>query len=104
MSRYPEFTVETRGYPAWCDRVNAASAKTVPMIRIAITEAAFAAIADTMPFGDVGYERDLDAQGQRLIWVEAAVADKLATMCGPGESYSDVILRLVEIEVRSSTR
>jgi predicted CopG family antitoxin len=32
------------------------------------------------------------------VWLETAVADKLAAMRGPGESYSDVILRLVEIE------
>jgi hypothetical protein len=30
----------------------------------------------------------------------ASGLDKLATMRGPGESYSDVILRLVEIEAR----
>jgi hypothetical protein len=34
------------------------------------------------PLGTVSFERDLDAQGQRLIWVEAAVADKLAAMRG----------------------
>jgi hypothetical protein len=29
------------------------------------------------------------------------VADRLLALRGPGESYSDVILRLVEIEARS---
>jgi predicted CopG family antitoxin len=36
--------------------------------------------------------------GQCLIHVEAAVVDRLVAVRGPGESYSDVILRLVEIE------
>ena len=70
------------------------------MIRIAITEAAFEAVAQTIPFGDVGYERDLTAQGERMIWLEARVVDKLTAMRGAGESYSDVILRLVELDPR----
>jgi hypothetical protein len=35
--------------------------------------AAFDAIASTLPFGSVGYEPQLHAKGERLIWVEAAV-------------------------------
>ena len=35
---------------------------------------------------------------QRLICIETAVADRLLVIRGPGESYSDVILRLVELE------
>ena len=34
----------------------------------------------------------------RMIWLESRVLDRLRAMRGPGESYSDVILRLVEIE------
>ena len=68
------------------------------MTRIAVTPAAFEAIAATLPLGSLGYEAQLDAQGQRLIWVEAAAVDRLAALRGAGESYSDVILRLVEIE------
>jgi hypothetical protein len=41
----------------------------------------------------VGFERELDAKGERMIWVEAAVAERLRLMRGRGESYSDVILR-----------
>ena len=33
-----------------------------------------------------------------MIWLEPRVLDRLEAMRGPGESYSDVILRLVEIE------
>ena len=37
--------------------------------------------------------------GERLIWLEPRIVDKLSALRGPGESYSDVILRLAEIEV-----
>jgi hypothetical protein len=45
----------------------------------------------------VGFEREPDAQGPVPPWVEMAVVDRLR---GPGESYSDVILRLVELEAK----
>ena len=64
------------------------------MIRISITPAAFEAIAATLPLGSVGYESKLNAKGERLIWLEAAVLNRLRAMRGLGESYSDVILRL----------
>jgi hypothetical protein len=35
--------------------------------------------------------------GERLIWVEAAKADRLGAMRGLSESYSDAILRIVEL-------
>jgi hypothetical protein len=69
------------------------------VIRIAITPAAFEAIAATLPLGSVGYEPQPNAKGERLIWLEAAIVDRLGAMRGPGESYSDVILRLVELQV-----
>jgi hypothetical protein len=46
------------------------------MIRIAITAEAF------------------EAKGERLIWQDRAVVYRLRAMRGPGESYSDVIVRL----------
>ena len=64
------------------------------MIRIAISTEAFEAIASTMPFGSVGYEAETDASGEQFIWLPAAVVAKLKALRGPGESYSDVILRL----------
>ena len=71
------------------------------MIRIAISEAAFEAVAETLPIGSVSYERDLKAQGERLIWLEAHVVDKLTAMRRPDESYSDVILRLEKLGRRA---
>jgi len=53
------------------------------------------AVAKTLPIGSVMYETEHTANGQQIhIWVEPAVADKLAAMRGPSESYSDVILGL----------
>jgi predicted CopG family antitoxin len=46
----------------------------------------------------VGYENKTNERGERLIWLERAVVDGLRAMRGPGESYSDVILRLVAAE------
>jgi hypothetical protein len=65
------------------------------MVRISITAEAFEALASTMPFGNTGFERELNAKGERLIWIEHVWADKLRGLRGPGESYSDVILRVV---------
>jgi hypothetical protein len=70
------------------------------MIRIAITAEAFAAIEARLPFGSVGFERDPDDNGQRLIWLEPHIVDKLKHLRGPGESFSDVILRLAELEAK----
>jgi hypothetical protein len=65
------------------------------MIRIAITQAAFDAIAATLPLGSVGYENAINERGERYVWLAPTVVDRLRAMRGPGESYSDVILRLV---------
>jgi hypothetical protein len=51
------------------------------MIRIAISQAAFEAVVATLAHG-----------------LEPRVVDRLRYLRGPGESYSDVILRLVEME------
>jgi hypothetical protein len=64
------------------------------MVRIAITQAAFEAIAKTLPLGSVGYENEFNEKGERLIWLEPNVIDRLRSLRGPNETYSDVILRL----------
>jgi hypothetical protein len=64
------------------------------MVRIAISQAAFDAIARTMPFGSVDFEAGVDDKGERYIWLPRAVVDRLRSLRGPGESYSDVILAL----------
>jgi hypothetical protein len=64
------------------------------MIRIAITQAAFETIARTLPLGSVGYENETNERGEKLIWLDHAVVARLKAMRGPGEDWSDVILRL----------
>ncbi len=50
------------------------------MIRIAISIEAFEAIAETLPLGSVGYETEANERGERLIWLEDAVADNAANV------------------------
>jgi hypothetical protein len=64
------------------------------VIRIAISAAAFDAIARTMPIGSVGFENQADAEGNRLIWLPHDVLAKLHALRGRGQSYSGVILRV----------
>jgi hypothetical protein len=64
------------------------------MIRIAISQAAFEAIARSLPFGSVSFENKIDEHGYRLIWLEPRVVDRLRALRGRGQSYTDVILRL----------
>jgi hypothetical protein len=64
------------------------------MIRIAISQAAFEAIARTLPLSTVSFENKIDENGDRLIWIERRMLDKLRSHRRAGESYSDVILRV----------
>jgi hypothetical protein len=66
------------------------------MVRIAISQAAFEAIARTLPLGSVGYENETNERGERLIWLDRAMVDRLRAMRGPGESYRDVFIRLAK--------
>jgi hypothetical protein len=66
------------------------------MVRIAITQAAYEAIRATLPLGSVAVEPYFSVKGERTVWLEPHVVDRLSAMRGPAESYSDVILRLVE--------
>jgi hypothetical protein len=64
------------------------------VIRIAISEAAYEAIAGTLLRGSAAIELEANARGEKLVWLNRTVVDRLAALRGPGESYSDVILRL----------
>jgi|SRR5271166_3891978 len=68
------------------------------MIRISVTPAAFDALAATLPLGSVAFEPTPEEKSERFIWLDTAVVNRLAALGGPGESYSDVILRLVALE------
>jgi hypothetical protein len=64
------------------------------VITISITADAFAAIAATLPSGSKADVRP-DGKGGYLVTLDRHVVDRLAAMRGPGESYSDVITRVV---------
>ena len=64
------------------------------MIRIAISQAAFDAIAKTLPLGSVSFENKTNTRGERYVWFEPSVVARLRAQRGPGESYSEVILRV----------
>ncbi len=63
------------------------------MIRLTITPAAFEAIAATLP-GSVNVENQRAPNGDVYVWLDHATVAKLKALRGPGESYSDVILRV----------
>jgi hypothetical protein len=65
------------------------------MIRITITATAFEAIAATLP-SSVGVEQNRAPHADYFIWLDPRYVERLRAMRGPGESYSDVILRLAE--------
>ncbi len=72
LSRLKRFDRRTRhSFAGKCRR------KTADMIRIALTPAAFEAIAATLPVGSVAVEPDVNAKGERLIWLEAAMVDRI---------------------------
>jgi hypothetical protein len=67
------------------------------MIRLVLTEGAYDVIASGLRKGSARWPMQRD-NGRRFIQVEAAVVDRMRTMRRPNEDYSDVILRLIEIE------
>jgi hypothetical protein len=54
-----------------------------------------------LPLGSMGYENQINERGERLIWLAPNVINLLGAMRGPGESFSDVILRLAADQTRS---
>ena len=56
------------------------------MVRIAITQAAFEAIAKTLPLGSVSYENKVNEKGERLIWLDRGVVNRLTAMRGPARA------------------
>jgi hypothetical protein len=48
----------------------------------------------------MSFENATNERGERYVWLDHAVVARLRAMRGPGESYSDAILRLVESEVQ----
>jgi hypothetical protein len=59
------------------------------MVRIQLSPAAFAAIA-----GDIQAENKRADNGDYFVWLDHSTLSKFNHLRGPGESYSDVILRV----------
>lgn len=64
------------------------------MVTISITAEAYAAIRATIPKGTKVEPARLDEGGGFKITLDRHTLDRLTAIRGPGESYSDVILRL----------
>ena len=64
------------------------------MIAIPITPQAYEAIRATLPETDDAPPKGAD--GMIRVWLDRRFVDRLKALRGPGESYSDVILRLAK--------
>ena len=67
--------------------------KSRPMIGVTISGDAYAVIAATMPLGPVR-EQELAPDGEYRIWLPNEFVSRLRAVREPGETLSDVILRL----------
>jgi hypothetical protein len=72
------------------------------MIRSTISVAAYAALATALPSG-LGVRQERAPNGDYYVWLDRRFVDRLRAMRGPGESYSDVILKLVGYDGRSAS-
>jgi hypothetical protein len=54
------------------------------MVRTVISVEAFEAIARTLPVGSVGYENKTNERGEKLIWLDRAVVDRLRSLRDAG--------------------
>jgi hypothetical protein len=63
------------------------------MVRLQISIAAFSAIASKLP-ASVGFENARAPNGDVYVWLDHATVARLKAMRGPGEDYSDAILRV----------
>jgi hypothetical protein len=64
------------------------------MIGITVTAEAYAAIKATLPADTQTWPTSPADQGDVVICLDQATVDRLGAMRGPGESYSDAILRM----------
>jgi hypothetical protein len=56
------------------------------MVRIAISQAAFEAIARTLTLGSVGYENATNEQGERLIWLDRGLSTASGLCAAPARA------------------
>jgi hypothetical protein len=67
------------------------------VISISITAEAHKAIKATLPEAADSWPVQTDDRGLIRLWLDRPFVDRLAQMRGPGETYSDVILRLATV-------
>ena len=65
-----------------------------PMIGITVTAGTYAAIKATLPVDTQTWPTSPADQGDVVIWLDQATVDRLDALRGPGESYSDAIIRV----------
>lgn len=65
------------------------------MIGITISGRAYAAIAATLPARSA-VEREIAPDGEYYVWLPPTAVERLLALRAPGETFSDVILRLAE--------
>ena len=66
------------------------------MIAISITAEAYRAIRATLPDGADSLPPQPDGRCGVRIWLATDFVNRLGALRGPGESYSDVIIRLAK--------
>jgi predicted CopG family antitoxin len=66
------------------------------MISISISREAYEAIRATLPEAAESFPAQTDERGLIRIWLDRPFVDRLGQMRGPGESYSDVIMRVAK--------
>ena len=57
-----------------------------PRVRIAITQAAFDAIAETMPLGRWASRTETNERGERYVWLPHNVVDRLKAQRRPARA------------------
>jgi hypothetical protein len=75
-----------------CSRTRPSYIQTC-LVAISITLEAYEAVSATLPDGYVAAVPKLDERGGVRFIVDHKTLDQLTALRGPGESYSDVILR-----------
>jgi hypothetical protein len=96
-SRWTRLAKALKGASVVPRNYRSAGVKCLEMIRVVLSDAAYDVIASTLPKGAARWPMQRD-KGQCFIQVEAAVVDRMRAMRRPGESYSEVILKLVELK------
>jgi predicted CopG family antitoxin len=66
------------------------------VISISITAEAYEAIKATLPEAAESFPAQTDERSLIRIWLDRPFVDRLGQMRGPGESYSDVIMRVAK--------